>query len=118
MPPPNLYAHVQHLVATIAHETAGAARTRSSLRPLYFGGKVSSKTSGASRRENAMSCSDLSTSLRGAKRRLVRRSSKSEGGSNPFFLYAARWVASLALAMTTERAAFAGTTPEGFLARR
>src|SRR5882757_5534682 len=52
----------------IAHETAGAARTRSSLRPLYFGGKVSSKTSGASRRENAMSCSDLSTSLRGAKR--------------------------------------------------
>jgi hypothetical protein len=32
--PPNLYAHVQQFVASIAHETAGAARTRSSLRPL------------------------------------------------------------------------------------
>jgi hypothetical protein len=37
----------------IARETAGAARTRSSLRPLYFEGKVSSKTPGASRREKA-----------------------------------------------------------------
>src|SRR5437879_5087760 len=37
----------------IARETAGAARTRSSLRPLFFEGKVSSKTPGASRRENA-----------------------------------------------------------------
>src|SRR3954469_20343627 len=30
-----------NLVATIAYETAGAARTRSSLRPLYFEGKIS-----------------------------------------------------------------------------
>src|SRR5882757_2832598 len=34
MPPPNLYACVHILVATIARKTAGAARTRSSLRPL------------------------------------------------------------------------------------
>src|SRR3954447_24694394 len=39
MPPPNLYAHVQYFVASIAHETAGAARTRSSLRPLISEGK-------------------------------------------------------------------------------
>jgi hypothetical protein len=38
-----------------------------------------------------------SPSLRGAKRRLVRRSSTSEGGSNPFFLYVARWIASRSL---------------------
>jgi hypothetical protein len=30
----------------------------------------------------------------------VRRSSTSEGGSNPAFCFAARWIASLALAMT------------------
>jgi hypothetical protein len=35
-----------------AHETAGAARTRSSLRPLFFGGGVNLQTSGAVRREN------------------------------------------------------------------
>src|SRR3982074_2896009 len=39
----------------------------------------------------------IATSLRGAKRRLVRRSSTSEGGSNPFLLYAARWIASRSL---------------------
>jgi len=33
--PPNLYARVQIFVASIARETAGAARTRSSLRPLF-----------------------------------------------------------------------------------
>ena len=33
--PLNLYAHVQHFLMHIAHETAGAARTRSSPRPLY-----------------------------------------------------------------------------------
>jgi hypothetical protein len=32
--PLNLYAHVQHFLMHIAHETSGAARTRSSLRPL------------------------------------------------------------------------------------
>jgi hypothetical protein len=43
MPPPNLYACVHTLVATIARKTAGAARTRSSLRPLISEGKVFSK---------------------------------------------------------------------------
>ncbi|HET7160706.1 MAG TPA: hypothetical protein VFI62_17030, partial [Burkholderiales bacterium] len=38
MPPLNLYARVRVFYAQIAHETAGAARTRSSLRPLYFKG--------------------------------------------------------------------------------
>ena len=34
MLPLHLYAHVRFLLMHIAHETAGAARTRSSLRPL------------------------------------------------------------------------------------
>jgi hypothetical protein len=34
MLPPNLYARVHLLLCATAHETAGAARTRSSLRPL------------------------------------------------------------------------------------
>jgi hypothetical protein len=37
----------------VARETAGAARIRSSLRPLYFESKLSSKTPGAMRREIA-----------------------------------------------------------------
>jgi len=41
----------------IAHETAGAARTRSSLRPLRFGGGANLQTSDALRRENAESYS-------------------------------------------------------------
>jgi hypothetical protein len=36
--PLNLYAHVRFVLMHIAHETAGAARTRSSLRPLEFWG--------------------------------------------------------------------------------
>jgi hypothetical protein len=36
--PLNLYARVRFLFATFARETAGAARTRSSLRPLIFSG--------------------------------------------------------------------------------
>ena len=32
--PLHLYAHVRFVLMHIAHETAGAARTRSSLRPL------------------------------------------------------------------------------------
>src|ERR1700689_3476066 len=35
--PLNLYAHVRISLCIIAHETAGAARTRSSLRPLFLG---------------------------------------------------------------------------------
>src|SRR5258708_17976069 len=44
-----------HFLMHIARETAGAARTRSSPRPLFLEGEVSSKTSGALRRENAKS---------------------------------------------------------------
>jgi len=43
----------------IAHETAGAARTRSSLRPLFSTGQGFRHTSGASRREIAGLCSFL-----------------------------------------------------------
>ena len=39
---------------SIAHETAGAARTRHSLRPLISGGTCYGKNSGASRRGNAL----------------------------------------------------------------
>ena len=37
MLPLNLYAHVRISLCINAHETAGAARTRSSLRPLLLG---------------------------------------------------------------------------------
>src|SRR5665213_2074763 len=37
--PLHLYARVRFLLMHIAHETAGAARTRSSLRPLVFEGE-------------------------------------------------------------------------------
>ena len=57
--PLNLYAHVRFLLMHIAHETAGAARTRSSPRPLlrvacalFFWGGTNLQTSGAVRREN------------------------------------------------------------------
>jgi hypothetical protein len=39
----------------IAHEIAGAARIRHSLRPLFEEGETICKTSGASRRENTKS---------------------------------------------------------------
>jgi hypothetical protein len=65
-----------------AHETAGAARIRHSLRPLFLRGAPKIKqTSGASRREIAKL---RLPSLRGAKRR-----------SNPSIRYAAIWIASL-----------------------
>ena len=44
-----------HLATSIAHGTAGAARTRSSLRPLISRVRFSCKTPGASRRENEKS---------------------------------------------------------------
>jgi hypothetical protein len=44
--PLNLYAHVRISLMHIAHETAGAARTRSSLRPLVFRGQTNWQTSG------------------------------------------------------------------------
>src|SRR5439155_8933471 len=43
------------LFAQIARETAGAASTRSSLRPLFRGGQTKMQTSGAKRREIAKS---------------------------------------------------------------
>src|SRR5437879_13706995 len=43
-----------HFFVHIAHETAGAARTRSSLRPLIPEGRATRHNSGASRRGNAL----------------------------------------------------------------
>src|ERR1700712_3431977 len=67
MPPPNLYACVHHFVATIARKTAGAARTRSSLRPLCFGGRILFKPRavGAARRLNHMQLSSSDFGSRG-----------------------------------------------------
>src|SRR5882757_7860430 len=42
-----------HFLCTLAHEIAGAARIRHSLRPLYFEGEEFSNTSGTVCRENA-----------------------------------------------------------------
>src|SRR6266404_4508520 len=42
-----------HLFVHIAHETAGAARIRHSLRPLFSRGRIYLPTSGGSCRENA-----------------------------------------------------------------
>jgi hypothetical protein len=50
-----LYARVRTSVH-IAHETAGAACTRLSLRPLFYWGAKDMQTSGASRRGNAVAC--------------------------------------------------------------
>ena len=51
--PLNLYARVRFFVH-VAHETAGAARTRSSLRPLCVSeGQGIGQTSGVMRREIA-----------------------------------------------------------------
>ena len=53
MPPLHLYARVRLLYHFIAHETAGAARIRLSLRPLVSRGlAIDGKASGAWRREN------------------------------------------------------------------
>src|SRR5437588_3072383 len=53
--PLNLYARGQQIYLQHACETAGAARTRPSPRPLIFGGQTKCTTSGASRRENKKS---------------------------------------------------------------
>jgi hypothetical protein len=68
---------VRALSVHIAHETAGAARIRHSLRPLTTEGEEFQHNPGASRRGIAKSCFP---SLRA--KRLVRRS-LDEGGSNP-----------------------------------
>ena len=48
-----LYARVRFFSRTIAHETAGAASTRHSLRPPDFSGAKDEQDSGETRRENA-----------------------------------------------------------------
>src|SRR6266851_4935921 len=72
-----------------AHGTAGAARIRHSPRPLISRRETFGQTSGGSSRENA-------------KLRLNGASSLRAQRSNPFFLCAARWIASsqVLLAMT------------------
>jgi hypothetical protein len=70
-----------------AREAAGALGTRLSLRPLFFRGQKVLHSSGAF-----------------APRECGRVSRHCERQrSNPFFLYAAMWIASLALAMTMDR---------------
>ena len=51
MPPLDLYARVRFLLVHFAHESAGAARIRHSLRPLLCEDS-NRKARGASRREN------------------------------------------------------------------
>ena len=61
MLPLNLYARVRFLLVPIAHETAGAARIRLSLRPLIGEGVTWWQTSGQQRREIAKVCVLIST---------------------------------------------------------
>src|SRR5687768_12698999 len=63
----------------LAHETAGAACTRHSLRPLLQ--QRDNEFEKLGRKQAARTATHVSTSLRA--KRPVRRSSKSEGGSNP-----------------------------------
>jgi hypothetical protein len=56
MPPLNLYARVRFFLCNFAHETAGAACTRCSLRPLLEGKGNFWQTSDAMRREIAKAC--------------------------------------------------------------
>jgi hypothetical protein len=67
-----------------AREAAGALGTRHSLRPLFFWANgFLQKLGRIAPRERGVVFEIEATSLRGAKRR-----------SNPFFLCAARWIAS------------------------
>jgi hypothetical protein len=77
--PAALYARVQFCLAQIARETAGAASTRSSLRPLSFERVKSKQTSGDQRREKA---------------KLYQRHCERKR-SNPLSRHAPRWIASL-----------------------
>jgi len=61
--PLNLYARVRFLFVHLAHETAGAARTRHSLRPLILRGLSTFKTSGAWRSEKDNVCKHLVASF-------------------------------------------------------
>ena len=73
MPPLNLYARVRFSLCNLAHETAGAARTRHSLLPPFGRERNVSKARALSRRENAKShllfencMQNFFSSLRGA----------------------------------------------------
>ena len=57
MPPLNLYTRVRFVCTILARETAGAARTRLSLRPLFDEGGKKQQTPGKTRRGNAKVCS-------------------------------------------------------------
>ena len=83
MPRLYLYARVRFL-HSLAHETAGAASTRHSLRPLNSGANDFWKTSGASRREIAESCLDEAVIARSEATKQSIVTSHAEG-----------WIASL-----------------------
>jgi hypothetical protein len=63
MLPLHLYARVRILSCINAHETAGAARTRSSLRPLFEEAQTNLNSSGEmpSREREVMSLASLTT---------------------------------------------------------
>jgi hypothetical protein len=63
MLPPNLYARVRAFLRIMAHEIAGAAHTRSSLRPLILMRAKKMQDSGVMRREIANSHSIVVTRL-------------------------------------------------------
>ena len=87
--------------ARFAHETAGAARTRYSLRPLIGGSRKFLTNLGHIRPRE---CEVVSAVIaRSESDDRVRRSSTSEGGSNPSIQFAAPWIASPALAMTVSK---------------
>jgi hypothetical protein len=71
------------LLVHIAHETAGAARTRLSLRPLFGGQGNFWQTSGESRRENVDAY---------LERDVIARS---EATKQYTLAFAERWIASL-----------------------
>jgi hypothetical protein len=97
-------------LCTFAHETAGAARIRHSLLPLFWRDNET-QASGACRRENAdvylvfeLNCNSHRVIARST---LVRRSPPSgEGGCDEAIHLtigsAVKWIASLALAMTAD----------------
>jgi hypothetical protein len=70
---------------SFAHKAAGASRARLSLRPLISEGGIYWQTSDASRRENA---------------ELYQRHCEEQRDEAIHSCFAARWIASLALAMT------------------
>jgi hypothetical protein len=70
-------------------EAAGATGTRLSLRPLFSWAN-----------EYCIARTLRAARMRGLDR-ICRHCEERTRGSNPFFLYAAKWIASLALAMTT-----------------